>query len=165
MLRRVILAAATVGLVLVGCSNAGDGDAPSPAGAASEQPAGDEALVDPIIAEGNGLGSCAFEFSVETLAEREFAFEGTVVQIREPEAMDAPYEVDFEVVRWFGGGDGPTVTLGTYDVSGTSLAGELALAVGDHVLASGDEAFLWGCGFSMAYSEASAALFEEAFAS
>ncbi|MGH2636968.1 MAG: hypothetical protein ACRDHU_12595 [Actinomycetota bacterium] len=162
MLRRYVLGAALAGLVLAGCSNADEGGS-VPSGEASDQTAGDEALVDPIIAEGNGLGSCAFEFSVDTLAEREFAFEGTVTEIREPEAMDAPYQVDFEVARWFTGGETTNVTLGTYDVSGTSLAGDLGLAVGDHVLASGDDEFLWGCGFSMTYSDDSADVFEQAF--
>lgn len=166
MLKRVILVGALAGLALAGCSgDAGDGGDAGGAGAVGgSDRAGDEALVDPIIAEGNGLGSCAFEFSVEALSERQFAFEGTVTQIRDPEAMDAPYEVDLAVSRWFNGGEGPTATVRTYDVSGTSLAGDLGLAVGDHVLASGDEEFLWGCGFSMPYSDENAALFEQAFA-
>jgi hypothetical protein len=162
VLRRLILVMALAGLVLAACSN----EVPEPAGGdpgtGSDQ-AADEALVDPIVAEGNGLGSCAFEFSVQTLRERQFAFDGTVTQIREPAAMDAPYEVDFEVATWFRGGDGSSATVATYDVSGTSLAGDLGLAVGDRVLASGDEGFLWGCGFSMAFSEEDAALFREAF--
>lgn len=164
MLRRGIVIAVLSSLTLAACSSSPGGEAGGPADATGG-PAGDEALVDPIIAEGTGLGSCAFEFSVETLAERQFAFEGTVTEIREPVAMDAPYEVHFDVARWFSGGEAATTTVGTYDVSGTSLAGDLGLAVGDRVLASGDEAFLWGCGFSMPYSEESASLFERAFGS
>jgi hypothetical protein len=160
MRKRWFVAITLVGMALAACSGrADDGERVEATG-----PAGDQALVDPIVAEGNGLGSCAFEFSPETLAERGFAFDGTVAAIREPAAMDAPYEVDFDVARWFRGGQGPTTTVRTYDVSGTSLAGDLGLKVGDRVLASGDDAFLWGCGFSMAYSDAGAEVFEGAFA-
>jgi hypothetical protein len=155
MLRRAVLIATLAGLALAACSSE------DPGGRAA--PDADEAAVDPIVAEGNGLASCAFEVSVQTLAERQFAFEGTVTEVLDPEATDAPYEVVFEVARWFRGGDSTATTVRTYDVSGTSLAGDLGLAVGDRVLASGDEDFLWGCGFSMSYSEANAALFEEAF--
>jgi hypothetical protein len=162
VLRRLILVTALAGLTLAACSNGVPEPAGGDPGTGSDQRA-DDTLVDPIVAEGTGLGSCAFEFSLETLRERQFAFDGTVTQIRQPEAMDAPYEVDFEVATWFRGGEGTTATVGTYDVSGTSLAGELGLAVGDRVLASGDEGFLWGCGFSMAFSEEDATLFGEAF--
>ncbi len=163
MLRKAILLVAFAGIALTACSGGESGPGAGTDAGAGGAAAGDEAIVDPMIAEGNGLGSCAFEFSVATLAERQFAFEGTVTEIREPAAMDAPYEVVFEVARWFHGGEAPTTIVRTYDVSGTSLAGDLGLAVGDRVLASGDEEFLWGCGFSMAYSDENAALFEQAF--
>ncbi len=124
--------------------------------------AADDALVDPIVAE-EGLTSCAFEFSVETLRDRGFAFDGEVTEIEEPVAMDAPYIVTFEVLRWYAGGDAPTVALKTYDISGTSLAGDLGLEIGDRVLAAGDDDFLWGCGFSVQYDDDSAATFSRAF--
>jgi hypothetical protein len=162
VLRRLILMTALAGLVLAACSNEVPQAGGDPGPGADE--AGDDVLVDPIVAEGTGLGSCAFEFSVETLRDRQFAFDGTVTQIREPAAADAPYEVDFEVATWFRGGEGSSTTVATYDVSGTSLAGDLGLAVGDRVLASGDEGFLWGCGFSMTFTEEDATLFREAFA-
>jgi hypothetical protein len=160
MLRRVFAVAAVAVVALTACSEGEDAPR-EPAGGSA---AADE-LTDPIVAEGGpaGLGSCAFEFGPETLAERQFAFDGTVAQIREPEAMDAPYEVDFEVTRWFHGGDGSTVTVRTYDVSGTSLAGDLGLEPGERILASGDEDFLWGCGFSMPYTEQDAGVFEDVF--
>ncbi|HEY7755439.1 MAG TPA: hypothetical protein VID69_04345 [Actinomycetota bacterium] len=161
MLRRLFAVAAIAGVALTACSDRPTGGG---SGGSATPAEGDEALVDPIVAEGNGLGSCAFPFSVETLAERGFAFEGTVVAIREPAAMDAPYEADLDVARWYRGGPEPTTTVRTYDVSGTSLAGDLGLAVGDRILASGDEGFLWGCGFSMAYSAEGAEIFERAFA-
>lgn len=163
MWRTVISAMALSALLLAACSDAGDAGGGREGATGSDQ-TGDEALVDPIVAEGTGLGSCAFEFSAQTLAERQFAFEGTVSEIREPAATDAPHEIVFEVAQWFEGGEASTTIVRTYEVSGTSLAGDLGLAVGDHVLASGDEDFLWGCGFSMPYSDVNASLFEEAFA-
>jgi hypothetical protein len=154
--KRMHASAAIVVIVLTACSS------PEPEGATGQ--AARDQLADPIIADdGTGLGSCAFEFSVEALADRGFAFDGTVTEIREPAAMDAPYEVDFAVARWYSGGEGAHATLTTYDVSGTSLAGDLGLEEGDRILASGDDAILWGCGFSMPYSERDAALFEQAF--
>ena len=160
MFRRMFAVAVVAVVALTACSD-GDKDRPDPAGNAA---AGDE-LTDPIVAEGGpeGLGSCAFEFSPATLAERQFAFEGTVSEIREPEAFYAPYEVDFAVTTWFRGGEGAVATVKTYDVSGTSLAGDLGLEVGERVLASGDDGFLWGCGFSMPNTEQDAAVFEDAF--
>jgi len=152
-------------VALTACSDGRDSDPGGGGSASGPTEAGDE-LTDPIVAEdgSSGLASCAFEFTRETLAEREFAFEGTVEAISEPAAMDAPIEVDFAVARWFHGGEGTTVTLKTYDVSGTSLAGDLGLEAGERILAAGDDAFLWGCGFSMPYTDQDADLFEEAFA-
>jgi hypothetical protein len=130
--------------------------------AASDGDASNEALVDPIVAE-EGLTSCAFEFSLEALRQRGFAFDGVVTGVEEPAAMDVPYVVSFEVGRWYAGGDTPTIALKTYDISGTSLAGDLGLEVGDRVLAAGDDDFLWGCGFSAHYGAETAATFERAF--
>ena len=162
MFRRVFAVAAIAVVALTACSNGAD---PEPAEGATGSPAADE-LSDPIVAEGgtSGLGSCAFEFSPTTLAERQFAFEGTVADIVDPPAQDAPYDVVFDVTHWYAGGDGATVTVKTYDVSGTSLAGDLGLAEGERILASGDDGFLWGCGFSMPYRAEDAGVFEDAFA-
>jgi hypothetical protein len=159
MLRRVFVVAAISVVALTACSGGSQAPPEPAAGVAADE------LTDPIVAEGGpaGLGSCAFEFGPQTLAERGFAFDGSVSEIREPEAMDAPYEVDFAVSRWFRGGDGPTATVRTYDVSGTSLVGDLGLEPGMRVLASGDDDFLWGCGFSMPYTEQDANLFEDVF--
>ena len=165
MRKLVLLAVASLLVLAAACSDGPSADAGtgSRVSDGTSGAAADETLVDPIVAE-EGVASCAFEFSEATLADRGFAFDGTVTSIDEPEAMDAPYVVGFEVIRWFAGGTGTTVELRTYDVSGTSLAGDLALAVGDRVLASGDDDFLWGCGFSTAYTDADASVFERAFA-
>jgi hypothetical protein len=160
-MRKLVLLAVVASLALMAaCSE----DADVPAGTdGARADAADDALIDPIVSS-DGLGSCAERFSEETLADRAFAFDGTVEAISDPPAMDAPYLVEFRVARWFAGGPGDTVTLRTYDVSGTSLVGEVGLAVGDRILASGEDDFLWGCGFSSSYSQEMARTFERAFA-
>lgn len=165
MLRRLILLTAVAGVLLAACSDAQEGA--TTAGAPDEGNSADTAggeLVDPMIVESNGLTSCAEAFTIEALAERGFAFDGTVTAIEAPAATDVPYVVAFDVTHWYHGGDDAIASLKTYDISGTSLVGDLGLAPGDRVLASGDEDFLWGCGFSMPYSPESEALFEAAFA-
>jgi hypothetical protein len=158
----VFAVAAIAVVALTACS---DGSEPDPVDAATTGSVAADELTDPIVAEDgtSGLGSCAFEFSPENLAERQFAFDGSVAEIEEPEALDAPYEVVFEVTRWYAGGEGTTVTVKTYDVSGTSLAGDLGLEEGQRILASGDDGFLWGCGFSMPYSDQDAGVFQDVF--
>lgn len=120
---------------------------------------------------GGGVAvSCAEQFSVETLARRDFAFDGTITEVippQDPEAEEgaAAAEVVFEVHRWYKGGGADTVSLRTYELPGviSSIEGGLDLSVGSRLLASGDDVFLWSCGFSMPYSEANAQLFEQAF--
>lgn len=119
---------------------------------------------------GTVLGSCAEPFSVESLAARGFAFDGTITEVvppADPEAVGpaAAAEVVFEVHRWYAGGGGDTITLKTYELPGviSSVEGSLDLSVGSRLLASGDDVFLWSCGFSMPWTEASAQLFEDAF--
>lgn len=164
MFRHLFAAAAIAVAALTACSDGADPD-PAETGTTGSDAAGE--LTDPIVADGgpSGLGSCAFEFGPQTLAERQFAFDGTVADIVEPEALDAPYGVVFEVTRWYRGGEGTTATVKTYDVSGTSLAGDLGLEEGERILASGDDDFLWGCGFSMPYTDQDAGVFEDVFGS
>jgi hypothetical protein len=163
MPRRLVLMVALAGLALAACSNGESGGTTgNDRGSDAISGAGEDALVDASTPKG-GLASCVMEFSVPNLADRQFAFDGTVTEIRDPASAGDAYAVVFEVAHWFAGAEGATTTVRTYDVSGTALAGDLGLSVGDRVLASGDEDFLWGCGFSMAYSDENAALFEEAF--
>jgi hypothetical protein len=164
VLRRALVPViAFVAVVLAACSTEAGSPAGDPGAGGGPATAGDapEEVVDPMVAE-EGLGSCAERFSVRTLSERRFAFDGTVTEIREV-AADAPYEVEFAVARWYVGGDGPSAVVRTYNVTGGSLAEDLALAAGGRILASGDDDFLWGCGFSMPFSEENASLFEQAF--
>jgi hypothetical protein len=113
---------------------------------------------------GTSLGSCVEPFSRESLAARDFAFDGTITDIAVPEDSELPTEVTFAVERWYKGDGGESVTLKTYERPGTvSSAGGPELAVGARLLASGDDVYLWGCGFSLPYNRANADLFENAF--
>jgi len=119
---------------------------------------------------GAGMGRCVEEFSVENLAGRDFAFDGTIRDV-DPlgdaggDAGAVPTEVTFQVHHWYKGGSGDEVVLKTYEQPGvvTSVEGSLDLIAGTRLLASGDDVFLWSCGFSMPYTEANAHLFVRAF--
>jgi hypothetical protein len=124
----------------------------------------------PVNRPGPALGSCVEQFSVEGLAARDFAFDGTVSGVvtrgdEQAETGATPTEVTFQVRRWYKGGSGDSVTLKTYEQPGavTSIEGGLDLSVGTRLLAAGDDDFLWSCGFSMPYTEANARLFSRAF--
>jgi hypothetical protein len=133
---------------------------PGPRAVATD-PTTQPTVIDP------GQGSCVEAFTPETLAEREIAFDGTVVATGPGEYNGNPLtEVTFRVNRWFKGGDGARVTLMTYSTPGaiTSVDGGLSLEKGSRLLVSGDGGFIWECGgFSQPYSEEGALLFAEAF--
>ncbi|MGH2572330.1 MAG: hypothetical protein ACRDGU_02390 [Actinomycetota bacterium] len=119
---------------------------------------------------GGAAASCVEQFSVDTLALRDFAFDGAISEVVPPanpeaEGPAAATEVIFEVHRWYKGGSGDTATVKTYEQPGviSSVEGSLDLTVGTRLLASGDDVFLWSCGFSMPYTEANARLFAQAF--
>lgn len=108
----------------------------------------DDTAVDP---GSGGMAMCAEVYSLETLAARDFAFDGTVT------AIDGD-DVTFEVNEVFAGDVGDTVTLGgASSVTGDpnlSSAGGPGLGVGDRALVAGDDTFAWGCGFTQDYDAA-----------
>jgi hypothetical protein len=114
--------------------------------------------------------SCVETYSLSNLAARDFAFDGTVTAIDAPplEGND-PTLVTFSVNHWYKGGSGDQVQLKTYDrpdtISSVSIGEESGahLTVGQRILASGDDDFLWDCGFSMLYSAHNEAIFSAAF--
>jgi len=108
----------------------------------------------------DAVASCAFGFSAETLGDRAFAFDGTVVATRAEQDPRAPSpesdmnRVEFEVHEWFAGGEEPTAKIW--------VAADLV--PGDRLLASGEprwggvpleDAIAWlGCGgFTVPYSD------------
>lgn len=168
----------TVGLVLSACSN---DDSESTASRQSS----DEAAVrsaseytpenetGPLL--DGGAASCVESYSLETLQNRDFAFDGTVVRMG-PSVSDRGDDGDlnlagitFEVREWFMGGDANEVTVDVQGAAGTAEE-DLPFRVGTRLLMSGeprwggaplDSPIAWGCGFSRYYDEETATAWRE----
>jgi len=114
---------------------------------------------DRVDDPGTGIGSCVETYSTETLANRDFAFDGIVTGINGD-------RVTFSVNESFAGDPSTeaSVTLSAPGMSGTSVtsAGGPTLTVGDRYLVAGDDEFVWPCGFTQPYDESVAAEWREA---
>jgi hypothetical protein len=130
---------------------------------------------------GDASASCAFTYSARTLAERAFAFDGTVTSIGPARtnrggAESGYVSVTFTVHEWFRGGSGPTVSVDMNPP--TELTGTVvdewgpSYGVGTRLLVSGmprwggaplDDAVAWTCGFTRYYDEADASTWRIAF--
>lgn len=106
-------------------------------------------------------GSCVETYSLETLAERDYAFDGTITSI-EPVAADEGDKITFDVEAWFHGGDEATAERKGTAGGMTSAGGEVR-KVGDRLLVAGDDDFVWDCGFTQPYSASVAADWRTAF--
>ena len=106
---------------------------------------------------GPNIGSCVETYSAETLANRDFAFDGIVTAIDGDSAT-------FEVTEAFEGDLGDTITLQAAGMTGTSItsAGGPSLAEGQRYLVAGDDQFVWACGFTQPYNQIVAAQWAEA---
>jgi hypothetical protein len=106
---------------------------------------------------GPGIGSCVETYSLEALANRDFAFDGTVT------AIDAD-DVTFATNEVYAGDFDGSATLTATGMTGTSItsAGGATLSVGDRYLVAGDDQFVWSCGFTQPYDAAVAADWAEA---
>ena len=111
----------------------------------------------PVTSGGPALGSCVETYDLETLANRELAFDGTVARLE----GDA---VTFEVNDWYRGGDGAEITLaGASALSGLTSAGSATtLEPGARLLVAGDGGFAWSCGFTQPYDPAVAQKWQRA---
>lgn len=98
-----------------------------------------------VTVSGDGQALCVALYSLETLRDREFAFDGTVKAV-------SGGDVTFEVHEWFKGGSGGEVTLDGSSVTGISSVSEISADVGVRLLVAGDDTFAWACGFTQAYS-------------
>jgi hypothetical protein len=130
--------------VALGSPSQGPGTAPRIAlGSPSQDPGG------PVVP---GAASCVERYSPKAVAERSFAFEGTVTAI-------AGDEVTFEVDRRFTGAADDSVTLTATGMTGTAItsAGGPHLAVGERYLVAGEDHYAWACGFTQPYDAAVAA--------
>ena len=106
---------------------------------------------------GPGIGSCIETYTLETLANRDFAVDGTVA------AIDGD-QVTFDINQSFSGSLDDPVTLSAEGMTGTSItsAGGPSLAEGQRYLVAGDATFVWACGFTQPYDAGVAAEWEEA---
>jgi hypothetical protein len=106
---------------------------------------------------GPGIGTCVETYSQETLANRDFAFDGTVT------AIDGD-EVTFGVADVFRGELAGSATFTATGMTGTSVtsAGGPSLVIGQRYLVAGDDRFAWACGFTRPYDAAVAAEWAEA---
>jgi hypothetical protein len=137
-------------------------------GSESESPAADDTTsstttASPPAMDSEGAASCVAEYSPDTLRERPFAFDGSVVELRDEVDPKAPTEDGggdvvttralFEVHEWFAGGSAPTALVWMMrDV-----------AVGERLLVTGaprwggaplEDAIAWECGFTTSHSTA-----------
>lgn len=99
-----------------------------------------------------GAATCVEPYTKAALANRAFAFDGTV------SAIDGE-RVTFSIGRSFKGASGATITLDAQGMTGTTItsAGGPTLAVGGRFLVAGDDRFAWGCGYTQPYDDAVAA--------
>ena len=148
--RRLVLAAAAVvaaaivgGVALLG----GAGD-PRDSDIVGADPTA-EATTGAISPGGTSLGSCVEVYDLQTLAQRETAFDGTVAQV-------AGDKVTFTVNEWYRGGEDGEITLaGASALNGITSAGPGAtLEPGTRLLVAGDGGFAWSCGFTQPYDPA-----------
>jgi hypothetical protein len=117
----------------------------------------DDAGSEPISPDG-GMAMCIEMYSLETLPNREFAFDGTVTAIEGD-------DITFAVEEAFAGDVGRDITLqGATGLSAIIVDNPTAVAVSDRLLVSGDDGFVWGCGFTQPYDAATADAWRSALA-
>jgi hypothetical protein len=150
-------------LFLGACSNADD---------ESSEPALKDAsaiVTESIALASSAAASCVEEYSLTNLANRAFAFDGTVTEIESLEGASpgstAYALVTFEVHEWFRP-DGPNQI--SVEMNPPGLPSTLAsadYAVGTRLLVSGEprwggepleDPIVWSCGFSRTHSIAAA---------
>lgn len=116
---------------------------------------------------GEVRASCVQQFSLQSLRERDFAFDGVIeeVVVHDDSEDNSFTEVTFRIIHWYKGGSGEKATRRTSAPPGVETsAGSVPLTIGSRILAAGDDQNLWACGFSMPYSDENAELYAEAFA-
>jgi hypothetical protein len=111
---------------------------------------------------------CVEQYSPSTLQNRSWAFEGVITAAEGPadptgeDPGQGTSTVTFDVDRWFWGGPGEQISLRTY--ASPSSVGDVDDSVGAHLLVSGEEDFLWSCGFTKPFTEVALGEFEAAAA-
>jgi len=119
---------------------------------------GDDSGSGAPITPDPGMAMCVATYDLGTLADREFAFDGTV------EAVNGD-EVTFTVAEWFRGDDRSSVTLGGANMfGGLTSVGDATVPMepGSRLLVAGDDTFAWSCGFTQIYDADVAATWRSA---
>ncbi len=113
--------------------------------------------------------SCAQRYAVDAIAERDFAFDGTVTSIGSEPNATGYVRVRFEVHRLWAGERSETRSVWMLPPRGTTSVSALedsSYDEGSRLLVSGEydsprsgpkTALAWSCGFSRLYDEATAA--------
>jgi hypothetical protein len=106
----------------------------------------DELAEGPVVTPDPGTAMCVEVYDLQTLANREVAFDGTVTSI------DGD-TVTFAVEEWYRGGDTGEVSLqGAQALTSiTSVGPAFVLEPGARFLVAGDGGFAWSCGFTQPY--------------
>lgn len=115
-------------------------------------------LPEPDPSGGPISASCVETYSLDTLSDRDFAFDGTVTGV-------SGDSVTFTVNEAYRGAGSASVTLTATGMTGTSITsgGGPSLAEGERYLIAGDDEFVWGCGFSQPYQADIASQWADAF--
>ena len=106
---------------------------------------------------GPGSAMCVEQYSLATLGNRAFAFDGTVTAI-------TGERVTFAVGDAFRGVNGTTVTLDAPGMTGAAItsAGGPNLVLGGRYLVAGESTFAWACGYTQSYDAGVAATWSAA---
>ena len=164
---------------LAGCGSEGGADLARdlPGSSAHASPESSSAQPSPSrtgsVGDGGATASCVESYTVKTIGNRAFAFDGTVVAIAragtnksDKGALDT-VAVTFVVNEWFKGGTNETVTVDLLAPT-SNIAGDETPAYeeGTRLLVSGeprwggqplDDAIAWSCGGFTRYYEAAVA--------
>jgi len=137
-------------------------------------PPGEEQAVEPADA----ADRCVQTYSAETLVQRSFAFDGTVLTIeirtdpRLREGEDEVPWVTFEVNRWFRGGSASEVGVWVDGLNTETSVGIISAELGTRLLVAGEprwegdpleDPIAWRCGFTQPWSAEVADEWQAAF--
>lgn len=138
-----VTAAAAIALLMFGLKGTGPGVTPSDGGISA--------------GGGGGMASC-IRFDLDTLAQQEYAFDGTVT------AIDGE-SVTFAVGTWYRGSGDASVTLTEVGLGSGVITSVILVdfEVGGRYLVSGAGGIVTGCGYSQAYDASAAADWATAF--
>ena len=157
--RLVLLAAAAAALVVFAAgvvAIGGRDDSSDDVATAMTTP---DTVSEGVSPGGSSTGSCVEIYDLQTLVNREVAFDGTV------DSVDGD-EITFTVNRWYRGGANPKVTLSGASVLGGVSSAESTVSVepGTRLLVAGDGGFVWSCGFTQPYDAAVAGQWDASLA-